>query len=75
MIFGIIWISATLALWGLIAWMAGASPPDDEFVPPVLIFGALFWPIALALALLMAPFLFIRALGERHAANTKEPSS
>ena len=72
MIYAIVWITVTVVLWGVIAFMAGRCPttrPDENDVVCAL---ALFWPVCVGLALIIGPFVFLHWLGKYTAPNSAE---
>lgn len=65
-----IWIIGVIVIGIIISYLWGREDMDNEFVP-VAFFGTLFWPVLVALALIVAPFAipFVYGLHRRKKAN------
>lgn len=74
----LIWIGISVLLLGLLSYMIGRyydDQEDDGAVLPILILAAIIWPIALALFLLMFPFLWLADQGTKRRAHESSISN
>jgi hypothetical protein len=62
MLWYLIWPLVVIIWWGKIAWEPKASQDAVVFESAL----AFLWPVALFVALLLAPFLLLDAAGRRH---------
>ena len=68
----VIWFGVAFSLWIGISYEAGKDPWSG--IGPLSFLMAAFWPVVIAMLLLMSPFLIARSIGERHGeANSPIP--
>ena len=72
MIYAIVWITVTVVLWGVIAFMDGRCPTTNPEEIIAAYSAALVWPICVGLALIIAPFVFLHWLGKYTAPSHPE---